>query len=66
MMALAPPLDQTPTLPSMVLVGTFVTVDDPKTVKLANDVPSKGVADAMPEQSTPMASVSVERSRFGR
>ena len=42
--ALAPPLDQTPTFPTMVLVGTLVTVSAPRTVKLAKSGPSNGVA----------------------
>jgi hypothetical protein len=44
--AFAPPLDQTPTLPSMLLVGTLVTVEAPSTVKLARSEPSNGVANA--------------------
>jgi hypothetical protein len=44
--AFAPPLDQTPTFPTMVLVGTLVTVSAPKTVKLAKSEPSIGAAHA--------------------
>jgi len=43
--ALAPPLDQTPTLPTITLVGTLVTVEAPRTVKLARSPPSIGMAD---------------------
>ena len=42
MIAFAPPLDQTPTFPTMVLVGTLVTVEAPRTVKLAKSEPSNG------------------------
>jgi hypothetical protein len=45
--AFAPPLDQTPTFPTIVLVGTLVTVEAPRTVKLAKSEPSIGSADAM-------------------
>jgi hypothetical protein len=44
--AFAPPLDQTPTFPTMVLVGILVTVEAPRTVKLAKLEPSNGVAHA--------------------
>jgi hypothetical protein len=37
----------TPTFPTMVLVGTLVTVEAPRTVKLAKSEPSNGVADTM-------------------
>lgn len=45
MTAFAPPLDQTPTFPTMVLVGTLVTVDAPSTVKLSRSSPNIGAAD---------------------
>ena len=45
MIALAPPLDQTPTFPTTVLVGTLVTVEAPSTAKLAKSEPSKGTAN---------------------
>lgn len=55
MMAFAPPLDQTPTFPTMVLIGMLVTVEAPRTVKLAKSGPSSGVADAEVEpQQTPI------------
>ncbi|TAL88299.1 MAG: hypothetical protein EPN71_14980 [Rhodanobacter sp.] len=46
--AFAPPLDQTPTFPLMVLGGTLVTVEPPRTVKLAKSEPNIGVANAAP------------------
>jgi len=57
-MAFAPPLDQTPTFPLMVLVGTLVTVDAPRTVKLAKSEPSTGVADAGEEPQNTASTVS--------
>jgi hypothetical protein len=44
--AFAPPLDQTPTLPPIVLVGTLVTVEEPRTVKLCKSGSSNDAADA--------------------
>ena len=41
-----PPLDQTPTFPTMVLVGIFVTVEATRTVKFAKSEPRIGVAQA--------------------
>jgi len=53
--AFAPPLDHTPTLPVMTLVGTLVTVEAPKTVKLASFEPSNGAAhDGDVAQNTPI------------
>ena len=57
-MAFAPPLDQTPTFPTMVLGETLVTVEAPKTVKLAKSAPSIGVAQAAEEaQNTPTIAI---------
>jgi hypothetical protein len=56
--AFAPPLDQTPTFPTMLLVGTLVTVEAPRTVKLAKSEPNNGVADAGAEPQKALVTAS--------
>jgi hypothetical protein len=41
----APPLDQTPTFPPRLLVGTLTTAEAPRTVKFATSEPNIGEAD---------------------
>jgi hypothetical protein len=41
----APPLDQTPTFPLMLLVGTLTTAEAPRIEKLAKSEPNIGAAD---------------------
>jgi hypothetical protein len=61
--AFAPPLDQTPTFPSMTLAGTLVTVVAPRTVKLAKSEPRIGVAHAgvTPESAPITANEKVDK-----
>ena len=70
MIALAPPLDQTPTFPTTVLVGTLVTVEEPRTAKLAKSEPSSGTAnpgDGAQRRSAPKAVLaSTDENRYFR
>jgi hypothetical protein len=60
--ALAPPLDQTPTFPTTVLVGTLVTVEPARTAK-SPAVPSIGAAHtwAVPHNVPSTANVSIDK-----
>jgi hypothetical protein len=69
-MALAPPDDQTPRFPVRVVAPVLVTVEEPRTAKLAKSEPSSGTAnlgEGLQRRSAPKAVLaSTDEDRYFR